>query len=264
MKQPEQLTAGQESSPFGPEYPHWPDATRVAFLERRLVVLKEQMAHRETIADNQRHQLKALHQERETALARLREKHQELELLNRELAAGRDHLEQEVLARTRELEEKNAQLADHATHLEQINISLDALVRQSVHDRDSLAMTILAKQRTTIGPVLERLLNLSSNIEQQALLQEALALLMDMPTTPDTPDTPMSPNNCLPTCLTRRELEVAQLLALGKTCREIGQALNISERTVQSCCYSIRGKCGLDRKVNLKAYLAGLIPAAGE
>jgi len=59
-----------------------------------------------------------------------------------------------------------------------------------------------------------------------------------------------------PPNLTRREKEVASLVALGLTNREIATRLFISERTVESHVEQIRGKLGFSSRVQVAAWVA--------
>jgi DNA-binding NarL/FixJ family response regulator len=58
------------------------------------------------------------------------------------------------------------------------------------------------------------------------------------------------------TRLTRRELEVARLVAEGLTNREIGVRLDISERTAETHVQRILNKLGLRRRVRLAVLIS--------
>src|SRR2546430_2986278 len=55
--------------------------------------------------------------------------------------------------------------------------------------------------------------------------------------------------------LTRRELEVAELVAKGLTDREIGRRLYISERTVENHVQNVRGKLGFENRTQIAAWV---------
>jgi DNA-binding NarL/FixJ family response regulator len=57
--------------------------------------------------------------------------------------------------------------------------------------------------------------------------------------------------------LTRREREVATLVAQGLSNREIAAALHLSERTVESHVQHILDKLGLRNRTQVSAWLAG-------
>jgi DNA-binding NarL/FixJ family response regulator len=56
--------------------------------------------------------------------------------------------------------------------------------------------------------------------------------------------------------LTRREREVAELVAQGRSNRAVAHALGIGERTVEAHVASALGKLGFDSRVELAAWVA--------
>ena len=61
--------------------------------------------------------------------------------------------------------------------------------------------------------------------------------------------------------LTRREREVAALIAQGKTSREIALGLVLGERTVETHIGNILGKLGLRNRAEAAAYAVRQEPA---
>lgn len=61
--------------------------------------------------------------------------------------------------------------------------------------------------------------------------------------------------------LTRRQLEIAQLVAAGRSNKEIGQQLFIDGRTVESHVYNILNKLGLSSRVQIATWVAERGPA---
>lgn len=59
----------------------------------------------------------------------------------------------------------------------------------------------------------------------------------------------------VPGRLTRRQLEIARLVARGLTNREIAQRLFISERTAEGHVEQIRNKLGFSSRVQIAAWL---------
>lgn len=57
--------------------------------------------------------------------------------------------------------------------------------------------------------------------------------------------------------LSSRELEIARLVAAGRTNRGIGQDLHLSERTVESHVTHVLHKLGLDSRAAVAAWVAG-------
>lgn len=64
----------------------------------------------------------------------------------------------------------------------------------------------------------------------------------------------ISPDEPSPDALTKREREIAALIAQGRTNREISRQLNISEHTVKNHIKNMLNKLSLDNRVNLAAY----------
>jgi AraC family chitin signaling transcriptional activator len=58
--------------------------------------------------------------------------------------------------------------------------------------------------------------------------------------------------------LTPSELRVSAMLKMNLASKEIARLLHISLRAVETYRYRVRAKLGLDTKVNLSTYLAGL------
>jgi DNA-binding CsgD family transcriptional regulator len=58
--------------------------------------------------------------------------------------------------------------------------------------------------------------------------------------------------------LTKREVQIANLIKEGKTTKEIASFLNVSESAVNVFRYHIRHKLGLTKKHNLGSYLSSL------
>ena len=65
-----------------------------------------------------------------------------------------------------------------------------------------------------------------------------------------------------PAALSRRELEVAELVAQGWTNREIAERLFISPRTVESHLDHVKAKLGLSRRPHIVAWALRQRPAA--
>jgi DNA-binding CsgD family transcriptional regulator/sugar lactone lactonase YvrE len=70
-------------------------------------------------------------------------------------------------------------------------------------------------------------------------------------------------NPVVASSLTRREREVATLVAQGLTNREIATRLFISERTAESHVEQIRGKLGFRSRVQIAAWVAAAVPDDG-
>lgn len=67
---------------------------------------------------------------------------------------------------------------------------------------------------------------------------------------------PLGKNSRISAVLTPTEMRVAELIRQEKTSKEIAEALGLSKNTADFYRKSIRRKLKLDRKTNLKSYLA--------
>jgi predicted ATPase/DNA-binding CsgD family transcriptional regulator len=89
---------------------------------------------------------------------------------------------------------------------------------------------------------------------------EAIAYVLEQP--PASPTArPRSADNRLASVLTRRELEIAHLIATGLTSQQIAAKLFISERTVTTHVTNMLNKLGLSSRVQLASWLAVSQPA---
>ena len=88
-------------------------------------------------------------------------------------------------------------------------------------------------------------------------LEEAVeyALSEEEPTSPTTPATEQPSDNNPPPALTRREKEIAELVARGLSNREIAQELHLSERTVHAHVRTILKKLSVPSRGQVAARL---------
>jgi len=110
----------------------------------------------------------------------------------------------------------------------------------------------LARQaRENLHGVLEQL---AAAIEEADLRDTFLqAALADIPKAPRASHPQPAPH--MPNALTRREREVAGLIAQGKSNHEIADALIVSERTVTTHVSHILGKLGFTSRTQIVAWL---------
>ncbi|SMP39271.1 regulatory protein, luxR family [Desulfonatronum zhilinae] len=232
-----------------PAYPTWDQDTKVVYLERRFVMLNQQLAKQERLAETRICLYNTAQHELEEAMAKIQSQNVRLRKMGQRLARAKKKLEQEVRKRTKELEQKHASLMEHARKLEQANTALDVLVQKHERDRKVLAQNVINHWRGEIMPLLERLRMLSSNDEQRILVDTTISQLLLHSSGCH------QASNSICSCLSEREHEVALLIADGRTSKEVARLLRITLRCVQSHCYSIRRKLNLAREVRLKTYL---------
>ena len=93
---------------------------------------------------------------------------------------------------------------------------------------------------------------------------EAIAFVLDQaPASPPAASSPTA-NNWPASILTRREMEIAHLIATGLTSRQIAGRLFISERTVTTHVTNILNKLGLSSRIQLAGWVAGSQPAGAQ
>ncbi|MDI6796661.1 MAG: PAS domain S-box protein [Desulfatibacillaceae bacterium] len=162
-----------------------------------------------------------------------------LQHANSKLEGALDQTSQQLLIRSRELEE--------------INAALKVLNRQSKQDTDELQMRVVANVEDLVMPYLERLADTPLNADQKvylSVLNENLSQIV----------APfMGKIGSRHANLTPREIEVANLVRMGKTSKQIANLLDISRRAVEFHRDSLRKKMGLRKsKKNLRAYLTSV------
>lgn len=234
---------------FGPDYPQWSDRAKVAFLERRIAQLHTKLVRQEGVFENQRHQLQRVAHDREEALSQLQARNVELGQTSRELTELKNHLEEMVRERTRALEEKTVELEEYARSLYDTNIAMDVLIRKLSQNEPSVPGETIRQLQGRVGPALGRLWAAVKNAKHRALITEIFSVFQEAIPELGEQSKPWG------IVLTRRESEVAGLVAQGLSNQEIAQRLHLSVRSVHSCTYHIRKKYNLPRQVKLKDFL---------
>jgi len=152
------------------------------------------------------------------------------------------------------LRRREQQLRGKTLRLQEMNTALEVLLRKRQQDKTIIQKRILANIRRLVTPYLDTLAAETHLSERQRFLVGILkSNLMEV----------LSPFSEKLTAeqiaLTRTELEVANLVKLGKSTDQIATALNVSYKTAESHRWRIRKKLGLThRKANLMSYLSSL------
>jgi PAS domain S-box-containing protein len=148
---------------------------------------------------------------------------------------------------------REQQLRQNTLRLQEINTALEVLLRKRQQDKTIIQKRILANIRRLVTPYLDTLADTRLSERQRFLVGILKSNLMEV----------LSPFSEKLTAekiaLTRMELEVANLVKLGKSTDQIATALTISYKTAESHRWRIRKKLGLThRKANLMSYLSKL------
>jgi PAS domain S-box-containing protein len=149
----------------------------------------------------------------------------------------RKRLEERLTVKSQELQEKN--------------LALNTLLRHAETERTVACQRVVADLSRRINDRLTRILD--GRHKPQTVETHAKLLLQELGVAPN----PGGLDQSSPTLkFTEKELEVAQLIRLGKTTEEIAFILNKSPDTIRLQRISIRKKLGLGRKDrNLAGYL---------
>ncbi|WP_310600873.1 PAS domain S-box protein [Desulfobulbus sp.] len=161
----------------------------------------------------------------------------ELMLIHEKLQSMNDELELRVKERTAELHESN--------------VALKVLLNKREEDKVTLSGQILANSAKLVEPYLERLLSSGLN-EQQRMLVEILRANIEELTVPFA--------NAISSKLSRltpAEIQVANLVKLGKRTKEIAEIMRLSPGTISIHRKNIRRKLELThKKTNLQTMLS--------
>jgi PAS domain S-box-containing protein len=191
--------------------------------------------------------------------------------LNNELALYRGRLEEMVLSRTAEfraalgrlkreietrkdtearLRQREMELENRRTELEEMNAALRVLLKQREEDRSSMETSVLSNVKTLVLPYIERL--------QMQGMPESHSKSLDMIKAHLEGITSSFARSVSSEYLglTPAEMQVASLIRDGRSSKEIAGLLGVSFNTVQTHRYHIRKKAKLkNKKLNLCAYL---------
>ncbi len=193
-----------------------------------------------------------------------------------ELEKYRDHLEEQVKARTDELTKVNKQLKQEIVertqaqallmefsgelelkvkkrteNLEEANTALKVLLKKREEDKVEIEEKMLLNVKELVLPFFEKLIK-SDLAEKQKGYAEIMTFNLNNIISPFVKELSSKYLN-----LTTAEIRVANIIRQGKSAKEISEMLNIAIRTVNTHCYNIRKKLGLNnKKASLATYLA--------
>ena len=234
---------------FCPEYTQWDQETKIQHLERRAQLFVQRQIKLQRLEQSQRCLLKSLQQDLRAALERERSQNHTLRQLSEELTQATEHLERQVMERTKELEAKNVTLETQMEQLRKSNITLDHLLQKNEHDRRKLIQFLAVQWRDEVLGDLQAVRDQSKHHPTQKRIDQILGKVQAAFPHLENQD------HSWCTCLSEREATVARLLAQNKSCKQVAAELGIAPRSVNSHCYSIRKKLNVPGHVRLKDYL---------
>ena len=161
---------------------------------------------------------------------------------------ARKHFEMELQKAHAELETR---VRERTRELEETNVALTVLLRKRVEDRHGLEQQILANAADLVEPYLKKLEKGPLSVAQKNLVAILKANLEEL-------ISPFSRSLAVKFGkLTPAEIQVANLVKLGKKTKEIARLLDLSPGTIDIHRKNIRKKLGLTNKgLNLQSALS--------
>jgi PAS domain S-box-containing protein len=153
----------------------------------------------------------------------------------------------------RALRQKERRLEEQAQHLEKVNTALKVLVEHREQEKKKLEQNILNNMTKLVFPYIEKMEESAIHSEDRTYLSIIKANLKNL----ISPFADTLSSKYLD--LTPTEIQIADLIKMGKKTREIAALLNISHSGVCFHRNNIRRKLGiLNKKKNLRSYLQSL------
>jgi DNA-binding CsgD family transcriptional regulator len=153
----------------------------------------------------------------------------------------------------RDLAQKEENLRDQATKLEESNIALKVLLDHRQKDRVQLEDNMLANIRTLILPYVHQLMN-SPLPKRERTILEILEERLNEIASPF-----LNRLGSLNTILTPQEIKVATMVREGRSSADIAEVLDVTTAAIDFHRKQIRKKLGLSKSsANLRSYLLGL------
>ena len=151
------------------------------------------------------------------------------------------------------LHARKEELKAHARSLNEANIALKVLLKHREEDKAKLEAKVLSNVKELVMPYVESLIDSRLDSTQKAYVSIIKSNLTDIVS-------PFLQKLSLKYLrFTPREIQIADLVKLGKTTKEISGLLNVSTRAVEFHRGNIRKKLGLKNKnLNLRSYLLSI------
>jgi PAS domain S-box-containing protein len=169
------------------------------------------------------------------------------------LKKSRAELEEKVTERTRKLKKNNQELATKTKELKDVNAALNVLLKNREEDNIKLKESILSNVKYFIDPHIQKLKNNNLNENQKSIVSIVEKNLNEI-VSPMAKELLAAYSN-----LTPREIQIANLIKIGKSTKEIADLEGLSARTIEFHRDNLRKKLGLkNKKINLRTHLLSL------
>ena len=151
------------------------------------------------------------------------------------------------------LKDREAELKIKTQNLKEVNTALKSLLKKRDSDRMELEEKVLFNVKEMISPYIRKLRETELDEKQGIYLTILESNVKDI-------ISPFSPKlTSRHFKFTKSELQIAKLVRMGITSKEIAELMGLSRRTIESHRDRIRKKIGLDsRKRNLRTFLMSI------
>ena len=151
------------------------------------------------------------------------------------------------------LKKRKNQLKQKSESLRGMNTALRVLLKEREKDKSKVAKRLLSNIRQLIWPYIDKLADTRLTKRQKYLLDILTSNLEELQSNYGAKLSSEFAN------LTQAELNVANLVKLGKSTQEIADVLSISYKTTETHRFRIRKKLGLNnKKTNLRTYISSM------
>ena len=151
------------------------------------------------------------------------------------------------------LREREKELRIKTMSLEEVNIALRVLLKRRDEDKIELEEKVLANVKNLVVPFVEKM-------KKQLKDERIKAYLNVLETNLNAIISPFSQKMSSKYLnLTTAEIEVANLVKLGKSTKEIAAMLSLSHKTIETHRVNVRKKLGItNKRANLRTYLSSI------
>ena len=151
------------------------------------------------------------------------------------------------------LKRREEELQVESNRLEEANTALKVLLKHREDDKKEMEEKFLSNIKELVFPYVDKLKKSRLDSNQTAYMEIIEANMNDV-ISPFLQRMSLKYSN-----FTQTEIQVANLIKVGKTTKEIAELMKVSKGTIDTHRNNIRSKLGLNRKkVNLRAYLLSI------